>query len=28
VVCVAIGLFLPKRRKTADAAMLDSLSKA
>jgi hypothetical protein len=28
VVCVAIGLFLPKRRKKADAAMLDSLSKA
>ncbi|MHA6668966.1 hypothetical protein ACX3O0_08860 [Homoserinimonas sp. A447] len=28
VVCVLIGLFLPKRRKKADAAMLDSLSKA
>lgn len=28
IVCLAIGLFLPKRRQKADAALLDSLSRA
>jgi hypothetical protein len=28
IVCVIIGLLLPKRRDKADAAMLDSLSRA
>ena len=28
VVCLVIGMFLPKRRQKADAAMLDSLSRA
>lgn len=28
IVCVVIGLFLPKRRQKADAAMLDALSRS
>jgi hypothetical protein len=28
IVCVLIGLFLPKHRQKADAAMLDTLSRA
>jgi hypothetical protein len=28
LVCLAIGLFLPKRRQKADAELLDSLSRA
>lgn len=28
IVCLVIGLFLPKRRITADAVLLDSLSRA
>jgi len=28
IVCLVIGLFLPKRRKKADAALLDRLSRA
>lgn len=28
IVCLAIGFFLPRRRQNADAALLDSLSRA